>query len=341
MAVYFGYSNAILGTQSTVNGNPVDYAYAPSGTWRYSGEKTSFAVQENDGAALFNGDGENNEYIAPNERFGGAWEQRVEVDGIDRQVIWDYTFEVTDGTSTWRVAVIDVDLNNDNDVMDANENGYFLVFPDGMPPADTNLATGPVVKNDAYTPHVDLGGKIVCFASGTMIETPGGPRAIESLSQGDLVITGTAGCQPVRWIGATTVAAQGDLAPIVIRAGTLGNDADLVVSPQHAILLTDWRAELLYGQDQVLVRAVDLLNVDGVYRRVGGLVTYHHILLDAHHVVQAHGVWSETLYPGDMTRQTLNPAARAEIETLFPDLVAYGPKTAPCLRPYEAKLLAA
>lgn len=56
------------------------------------------------------------------------------MDGVDRQVIWDYTFTVTDGTNTWRVGVIDVDLNNDNDVQDAGENGYFLVFPDGMPP---------------------------------------------------------------------------------------------------------------------------------------------------------------------------------------------------------------
>lgn len=182
---------------------------------------------------------------------------------------------------------------------------------------------------------------MVCFASGTMIETPEGPRAVEDLSADDLVITGTDGAQSIRWIGATTVLAQSDLAPVVITAGTLGNDADLVVSPQHAILLTDWRAELLYGQEEVLVRAVDLLNMDGVYRRTGGLVTYHHILLDAHHVVQSHGIWSETLYPGDMTRQAVNPVARAEIEALFPNLVTYGPKAAPCLRAYEAKLLAA
>ncbi len=341
MAVYYGYTNVIRGTQSTVNGNPVDYAYTPNGTWRYSGEDTYFVIEENDGATVFNGDGDTNEYVDSNERFGGAWEQRVEVDGVDRQVIWDYTFTVTDGTNTWRVGVIDVDLNNDNDVMDAGENGYFLVFPDGMPPADTNLTTGAVTENDDSTPHIGLGGSVVCFASGTMIETPDGPRAVEDLSTDDLVITGTDGAQPIRWIGATTVVSTGDLAPVVITAGTLGNDADLVVSPQHAILLTDWRAELLYGQEEVLVRAVDLMNMDGVYRSTGGLVTYHHILLDAHHVVQSHGIWSETLYPGDMTKQAVNPAAKVEIECLFPDLVTYGPKAAPCLRAYEAKLLSA
>lgn len=341
MAVFYSYTDVIRGTQSTLNGNAVDYSYAPSGTWRYSGEKTSFVIEENDGAIVFNGDGDVNEYVDTPERFGGAWEQRVDVDGVDRQVIWDYTFQVTDGSTTWRVGVIDVDLNNDNNVLDGGENGYFLVFPDGMPPVNTNLTTGPVTENDDNTPHADLGGSIVCFASGTLIETPGGPRAIETLRHGDLVITGTAGPQPIRWIGATTVAAPHALAPIVITAGTLGNNADLVVSPQHSVLLTDWHAELLYGQSEVLVRAVDLLNMDGVYRRTGGLVTYHHILLDAHHVVQSGGIWSETLYPGDMTRQSVNPAARAEIETLFPDLASYGPKAAPCLRAYEAALLVA
>ena len=168
-----------------------------------------------------------------------------------------------------------------------------------------------------------------------------GWRAVEALAAGDMVLTGTMGAQPIRWAGASTVMAQGDLAPIAITRGTLGNDHDLVVSAQHAILLSDWRAELLFGQDEVLVRAKDLLGMDGVYRQTGGLITYCHVLMDRHHVVRAHGVWSETLYPGTVALEAVSPAAQAEIAALFPDITAYGPTAAPCLRGSEARALAA
>ncbi len=339
MAVFYAYTFAIFGTQSEDgDGNAIDYRFAPSGTWRYTGSDTYFVVEENDGATLFNGDSTNEE-VSPNERIGGTWQQTTDIGGTDTQLIWDYTFEVSDGTTTWRIGVIDVDLDNDNQIEAGAENGYFLVFPDGMPPADTDLTVGGIVENDDFTPHLDLGASVVCFAAGTQIETKHGPRAVETLGAGDLVMTRDAGLQPLRWAGATQVPAVGDLAPIVISAGVLGNDTELVVSPQHAVLLTDWRAELLYGEPEVLVRAIDLLGHDGVYRRPGGIVTYCHILFDAHHVVQAAGIWSESLYPGDMALQTINPVARSEIETLFPDLTLYGPKAARCLRSFEAACL--
>ena len=113
------------------------------------------------------------------------------------------------------------------------------------------------------------------------------------------------------------------------------------MKPQHAILLCDWRAQYYYGADDVLVRAIDLLGLDGVSVRVGGDVTYCHILLDAHHLVRASGLWSESLYPGDLARNNLSSAARAEIEALFPDLMEFGPKTARYLRRFEARCLAA
>ncbi|APE43897.1 hypothetical protein BOO69_11130 [Sulfitobacter alexandrii] len=342
MPVHYGYTNTIFGTQSTINGSAFNYNFAPptGATWRYTGPDTYFVVDENDGATQFNGD-PTNEIVSPQERFGGIGRQTTDVNGTPRQVIYDYTFTVTDGTTTWRVAVIDVDLNNDNDVEDANEDGFYLVFPDGMPPADTNLRTGGIVDNSDLIPHASLGGTVVCFASGTLIETDKGPLPVESLCPGQLALTRDGGLQPIAWIGATSVPAQGDLAPIVITRGTLGNDRDLVVSPQHAILLQDWRADFFFGQEEVLVRAKDLLGHDGVYRRPGGRVRYYHVLFDAHHLIRSEGLWTESLYPGDMTLHAVNEAAGQEIRTLFPDLVAYGPKVAPCLRAFEAGLLAA
>lgn len=340
MPVFYSYGFALRGTQTTVDGNPVDYNFAPSGTWRYSGPTTSFVVNENDGATVFNGDGDANEFVDVNERIGGAWQQTVFIDGNEQQIIWDYTFTVTDGTTTWQVAVIDVDLNNDNDLSDAGEDGYFLVFPDGLPPPETDLTTGGIVENDDNTPHLGLGAQVVCFAAGSLIDTPAGPIRIEELGPGDLVNTAHLGAQPIRWAGQTTVPALGDLAPVVISKGTFGNRSDLIVSPQHALLLSDWRAEMLFGEDQVLVRAIDLLGMDGVYRKTGGTITYCHILLDQHHLVRSAGLWSETLYPGAVALGAVNACARREIDRLFPDLGDYGPMAARCLRGYEAKLIA-
>jgi hypothetical protein len=224
MAIFYAYSDVIFGTQSTIDGNPVNYNFAPSGSnWRYTGTDTYFVVQEEDGATNFNGD-PTNEQVSAQEQFGGVGEQTVDIGGTDRQLIWDYTFTVSQTvagvTTTWQVAVIDVDLNNDNDLNDAGEDGYFLVFPDGLPPADTNLIIGGISANSDFTPHTALGGYVVCFEAGTLIETIDGPRAIETLEDGDMIETRDGGMQPLRWSGCTTVVATGDLAPIVITAGT-------------------------------------------------------------------------------------------------------------------------
>mgnify|MGYP003662887510 CR=1 FL=1 len=341
MPEHFGYTNTIFGSQSTVNGVAHDYAYGPpaGGDWRYSGPDTYFVVDENTGATNFNGDA-TNEQVGAQEQIGGAWQQTTTIDGVDRQLIYDYTFQVTDGVTTWDVAVIDVDLDNNDTISGTTENGFYLVFPNGMPPADTDLSIVGVSDNSTSVLHSTMGGSVVCFAADTMISTAEGRVSIDTLAPGDRVKTRDGGLQPIVWIGQTTVPAEGDLAPIVIRKGTLGNDEDLVVSPQHAILLDDWRAEFFFGQDEVLVRAVDLLGHDGVYRKPGGSVTYVHLLLEAHHLVRSEGVWSESLYPGDMTLQTVNTAARDEILALFPDLGSYGPKVVPCIRPFEAVCLA-
>ncbi|MGJ8545142.1 MAG: Hint domain-containing protein [Sulfitobacter sp.] len=342
MAVYYRYTNAIFGTQSTVNGSAHNYSYAPTtnANWSYSGQATEFTVAEKDGAIYFNGDVDNEE-IESKQQIGGQWEQVIEIDGTARQNVYDYTFTVKSGGSTWRVAVIDVDLNNNDTISGSTENGYYLIFPDGLPPANVNLRVTGVVDNSTELLHTDLGAQVVCFASGMMIDTPHGPVAVENLFEGDLVETREFGPQPVRWVGSTSVTATGDLAPIVISAGVFDNSEDLIVSPQHAILITGWRAQLIFGEDEILVRAVDLLRHEGVYRRPGGMVTYHHILLDKHATLCSAGQWSESLYPGDMTLQTVNPAVRDELLALFPQHFNYGPKAARCARKYEAQLLAA
>lgn len=344
MPAFYAYTFAIRGTQSTDgSNNPVDYTSPPSGTWTYAGGQTGFLIEEaNKNNSSFEGDKPDGR-VPNSSQIGKGNAQTTEINGAAQQVIWDYTFQVQDPVTnqTYDIGVVDVDLNNDGDVTDSGEAGYYLIFINDVPPPGTVFNVTGATFDATKIEHTDLGGELVCFVAGTLIETKDGPKPIEDLALGDMVLTRDAGYQPLRWLGKTAAAAQGDLAPIVISKGTLGNTADLVVSPQHAVLVEDWRAELLYGEADVLIRAKDLIGHDGIYRKPGGIVTYCHMLFDAHQLVQAAGIWSESLYPGEMTREMVCPEARHEIETLFPDLKGYGPKSARCLRRFEAVCLAA
>lgn len=173
---------------------------------------------------------------------------------------------------------------------------------------------------------------VTCFAKGTLIDTPTGPLAIESLHAGDLFSTLDNGDQPVRWISNTTVAGRGDFAPIRISSGTLGAASDLFVSPQHRILIEGWQAELLFGCDSVLVAAKHLINDQNIQRMPCESVQYFHLLFDQHQVVISNGVKSESFHPGKQTVSSLNRHQREEILTLFPNLETSNPLYGNCAR---------
>lgn len=205
-----------------------------------------------------------------------------------------------------------------------------------------------------FTYTVDNGGNsdigfvnvssIPCFVAGTLIATNQGQREVETLSLGDLVLTKDDGLQPLRWIGQRTVAAQDNLAPIRIRANTFGTHSDLMVSPEHRILIRDNLAELLFGEQEVLVSAKDLVNDKTVTRCVGGDVTYVHLMFDRHQVVYSAGLATESFLPGPQTTKSFERDVIEEICTLFPEIdpdtgLGYSPAARRILRHFEARLL--
>ncbi len=187
------------------------------------------------------------------------------------------------------------------------------------------------------------GAVIPCFTPGTLIATPEGPRPVEALAPGDMVLTRDNGPQPVRWAGRRAVGGRGDHAPVRFAPGAIGNDRELVVSPQHRVLVEGWRAELLFGADEVLVAARHLVNGDTIHRAPRDRADYIHILFDRHEIVTAEGVATESFHPGDYVLAG-DAAIRAELTTLFPELAAPGrgwDTARPVLRRAEAALLAA
>ena len=199
------------------------------------------------------------------------------------------------------------------------------------------------VNEDGWN-GVDLYVGVICFASGTLIETQSGEVAIDDLCVGDMVLTMDHGYQPIRWIGSTKRPATGDLAPILIRKGALGNTRDLRVSPQHRMLLSGWQAEVLFGESEVLATAKSLVNDHSILREEGGEVEYFHMLFDTHEIVYAEGAPSESFHPGAEGWKALDAPTRNEILELFPQLAngnfdSYGPSARPSLKHQEGYLL--
>ncbi|MGV6811291.1 MAG: Hint domain-containing protein [Brevirhabdus sp.] len=198
---------------------------------------------------------------------------------------------------------------------------------DGTVLSDATFVSSTYVTTSTQIAVGDFGPP--CFTSGTMIDTPDGPRRVEDIRPGDLVTTLDSGPQTVRWVGKRTVDGGGDFAPILFAPGALDNTTALLVSPQHRMLVDGWKAELFYGEDSVLVAAKHLVNNDTVTVAPCAEVTYVHILFDTHEVVMADGAPAESFFPGDFMLSR-DVELRAEMLKIFPELATEGVANLPC-----------
>ena len=216
----------------------------------------------------------------------------------------------------------------------ASNGQQYVIFPNGDQPTGLELV-GDTVLATITTAEVGYdfdANAPLCFTRGTMIRTPDGDRAVEDLKAGDLVVTKDHGPQPIRWIGSRSIAPatlkrQQNLRPIMIRAGALGMNtpgSDLIVSPQHRVLLRSDLARSMFGAAEVLVAAKQLLQIDGVEvcNELDAGVEYFHILFDQHEVVFSNGAETESLYTGPQALKTVGPRALEEIFSIFPELQA-------------------
>lgn len=252
--------------------------------------------------------------------------------GMDAGVTYNAVLTFADGsTETTRLVVIqDVDGNT------------WIAPPSRFVPDAALLGGQPIqgvrltgISDDSYFGLYydrEVGENIEtvpCFTAGTMIRTPESEIPVEALSTGDLVMTRDNGPQPVRWVGAApldaaSLAAAPALRPIRIEAGALGPGnpaADLIVSPQHRVLVRSRIAQRMFGTDEVLVAAKQLVMLSGInIDRAAEGVCYHHFMCDRHEVVYSNGAETETLYAGDQALKSISPEAKGELFALFPQL---------------------
>lgn len=188
----------------------------------------------------------------------------------------------------------------------------------------TSVTTSSSVPVSALLP--------ICFTPGTRILTPDGEVPVECLAVGDLVVTLDRGPQPIRWIGRRTFPGHGRSEPVRVAAGALGNARELRVSRQHRFLLRGWRADLHFGESEVLVAACHLLNGTTIAPSPCAEVEYIHLLFDRHEIIFAEGAPTESFHPGDwilsQDREVLS-----EVLALFPELGAEAAAHAGTVRP--------
>lgn len=228
-----------------------------------------------------------------------------------------------------------------------------VVFANGLPPAGADLwvseaGGASVAAADPMRPGV------ICFTPGTLVRAEAGEIPVEALRPGDRIETRDNGLQEIQWIGGRRITgarlqAMPWLRPVRFRAGALGSgqpDRDLLVSPQHRVLIRGDAARALFNTEEVLVAASDLVNDRSILRDHSLRETHYvHLLTERHEVLWANGVATESFHPAGAGLDMIGKADLHALSAVRPELIgmpeAYGnwarrPLTAP-----EAALLLA
>lgn len=240
----------------------------------------------------------------------------------------DQGFIVTDGHQSFTVTIIPV----------PDTGAQLLMLVGDLPPCDQDLW---VVRTAIDRTHSGAGarvaGGVICFTPDTRVATPDGVQQIRHLRSGDMILTRDNGPQEVLWTGHRRMSgarlyAMPHLRPIRFKANSMGlyrPDEDLLVSPQHRMLVKGAAALALFNTSEVLVAAEDLVNdatiaVDHMLREV----TYVHILLESHNVVWANGLETESFHPSNTALDTVDPIQREGLLHILPEIAenphAYG-----------------
>ncbi len=209
--------------------------------------------------------------------------------------------------------------------------------------ATQGLDGSPVDNADGASSSSEPYADVICFATGTLIDTPDGPRAVEDLQPADLVTTLDHGPIPIRWVRSShqpLEAAEKDAKPVLIAAGALGGELplqDLIVSPQHRILVGGHRQLQALFQTEALAPAKSLTSLRGIRNMQGKTkITWIHFACDRHEVVTANGCLSESLLLGPMVVNGLTAPERQALTDIFgspptPDSALNGPPARECL----------
>lgn len=276
-------------------------------------------------------------------------------DGL--RIAAEYVVTVTDGHTPYRLVGFRIHDAAKHAPMPGQPDTIegLVILDDGLgqPPTGIALIVVAASENiDAAGFDADAFVAPPSFTHGTEILTLDGSLAVQELQIGDMVITRDAGAQPLRWIGRVEVstarlAAMPELRPVRLSPHSLGPQQpgrEVLLPPDHRILIRNARAAVLFGEKEVLATASHLIN-DATITRATDIesLIYFHLLLDDHHIIYAEGLEAESLPPGHDALSAIPQAVRDDISILMPDLpkkAASGPGPRRHLKYWEAAAMA-
>ena len=168
------------------------------------------------------------------------------------------------------------------------------------------------------------------LCEGASVRTPCGPRRVEFVRKGDLIVTRDNALQPVRMIWTQTVtaaevAADPSLAPVVLGPRAIGPmmpTRQLAVGRAHRLLIPGWRLEDEEDTTNCLVPARDVAGIsDSAFvEKRDEDVTYYNLVFDKPQVFCANGLPIESFTPDDESIGETPEHVLEELRETFPDL---------------------
>jgi len=153
-----------------------------------------------------------------------------------------------------------------------------------------------IYYSKSFTQSDGSGGVITCYLAGSMIQTPDGEKAVETLQSGDLVTTYQDGQEivaPLVWTGKAHVTVDANLPddtagyPVRIIKDAIANGVpsrDLLVTAEHCLFLNG-----AFTPVRMLVNGKSIF-----YDRSITSYDYFHVETEAHAIIKANGVLTET-----------------------------------------------
>ncbi|MEM6940348.1 MAG: Hint domain-containing protein [Pseudomonadota bacterium] len=226
-----------------------------------------------------------------------------------------HSFCVTDGRQRFEIGLV------------MREEGVtpVAVFQDAIPPKDCDLwvLEGSFVAPKAEAQEAQQ--TLPWFALGTLIQTPVGPRSVETLHAGDLIETKDSGPQPIWWTGQQNLHGDGlantaQMPTICIDPQAFGKAGSVVqLSPDHCLLLGGHAVQRLFCDPEVLVRVKDLLGHPGVWASKSQEIDSNaFIMLQNPEMIFANGLEVHCLHTGDAPRSLRAFAALTHLVEVLP-----------------------
>ena len=168
------------------------------------------------------------------------------------------------------------------------------------------------------------------IVEGANLRTPCGPRRVELVRPGDLVVTRTGGLMPVRMVWSRTVTQDDmerrpELAPLRIAPRAMGPlmpQHVLMIAQDHRILVPGYRLWGMEKERSFLVSAGELCaGADSVFvDRSRDEVRYYQLVFDTHQVLQVNGLPVESFLPEPRDVARLSAQKREDLIKRYPQL---------------------